>query len=63
LDVGRIYSRGDSSGFLQVVAKAFFKGANKAKFFFYQLETKKKIFSNFKIWGVQSKPPPPFEQP
>jgi len=51
LGVGRIYSKGDKSGFLQVVAKAFFKGQTTAKFSFYKLETKKKIFSNFKIRG------------
>jgi len=39
LGVGRIYSKGDKSGFLQVVAKAFFKGQTTAKFSFYKLET------------------------
>jgi len=34
------------------------------KFFFYKLKTKKKILSNFKIRGVQSKASMhPFEQP
>ena len=60
LGVGRIYSRGDKGGFLQVLAKAFFKGQTTIKFSFHKFETKKKIFSNFKIRGpVQDPQAPP----
>jgi len=56
LGIGRILSRGNNSGSLQVVAKTIFsRGQTTVKFFFYKLETKKKIFSSFTFQGVQSK--------
>jgi len=56
--MGRIYSRANNSGFLQVVAKSIFsRGQKTVKVFFYKVETKKKIFSNFTFRGVQSKAP------
>jgi len=51
-------------GFYRWWQKHFSRRKTTVIFFIYKFETKKKIFSNFKIRGSSSRPPgSPFKQP
>jgi len=55
LGEGKIYSRGDNSGFLQVLVKSLFQGGNRRlKFSFTNSKLRRNIFK-FQNPGVQSK--------
>jgi len=61
LGIGRIYSKEENSGFLQVVAESIFsRGQTTVEFFFYNSKLRKKYFQISKFLGpVQGPQAPP----